>query len=361
MSATSDYPDLFTYRKRSILPKHTQKAVYDLGLGIQKILPDTTTIPAYRTSLQNMPASSLPRASAEIREIAGIYNGYQPHHSTNLISKFFRVLKGHPDNLSALLKSTPDLGWLLLFHGNGYLRQAALENLAADPLSEFEFSAVVYRLNDWVENVRLAATKYAARHFPSTNPEVIGKSSFFLLTQARHLSRWNKEGQAVLEEAIYRADVLIFLREQFSKVRSGRVGHTLQQLLRRPDFDPHLHYLACNAALPLVRAISMDVLLNERARWFVSYRKEWVDKVYGISRRIAEFDYRPIDTAVDFQTLVQIAASDRSAQVRKVAADSLIAKRQEASDLLDKIARKLQSDKNRSVRTRIDYYLRKRD
>ena len=360
MPSTPEHEDLYTYRKRSVLPPDAQTAVYELGQAVENRSITTTKISKFRDALKTVPASAVPRASAEIREIAGIYQGYhQPEQPTGLLAKFLTTLKPKSPITDAL-RSHSDIGWLLIFHGNGYVRQAALEALSSTPHSEFEFSAIVYRLNDWVENIRYSAAPYAKSFFPKTHPAIVGQSAFFLLAQARVLSRWNRDGQVVLEDTIYRPDVLEYLKVQFLSTRSGRVGHTIQQILKRPDFDTRLSELARNAALPSVRAVAMDALLNNRARWFVGYKKQWIDKVFSISRRVADFETRSVDLHTDFDGLLVAAASDKSAQVRKVAADTLNANLDGASEKMDKVAETLQHDKNSSVRSRIDFYMRKR-
>lgn len=358
MTAKPDYQDLYTHRKRSVLPPDAQTAVFELGQAIENRTSLSKQISKFRDALKTVPASSVPRASREIREIAKIYESYhQPVQTSGFFSKLLIAIKLKPTLLDKL-NSNPDLGWLLIFHGNGYVRQAALEKLNDAPNSEFEFSAIVYRLNDWVENIRTAAAQYATSFFPKTCSVIVGQSSFFLLAQAQVLSRWNRDGQTLLENAIYRPDVLEHLKDQFLSAPSGRVGHTLQQILRRPDFDTQLGELAHDAILPSVRAVAMDTLLNNRARWFVGHKARWVDKVFGISRRVAEFETRPVNVRSDFNSLIRAAASDNSAQVRKIAADAINANSKNSSTTMDEVAGTLEQDKNLSVRSRIDFYLR---
>ena len=355
MTAKTNYQNLYTYRKCSVLTPDAQTAVFKLGQAIENGTNISKKIFKFRDALKTLPASSVPRASIEIREIAKFHKIYhQPVQTSGFLIKLVKP------TLLDKLNSNPDLGWLLIFHGNGYVRQAALEKLNNAPESEFEFSAIVYRLNDWVGNVRTAATQYAASFFPKTSSNIVGQSSFFLLAQAQVLNRWNQDEQTLLEDTIYRPDVLKHIKDQFLSIRSGRVGHTFQQILRRSDFDTKLNELAHEAILPSVRAVAMDALLNNRARWFVGYKKQWVDKVFGISRRSAEFGTRPIDVQSDFETLLLNAASDKSAQVRKIAISAMITRIKNASKTMDEVARKLQTDKNLSVRSRVDFYLRTR-
>lgn len=357
---TKSYKDIYTYRQRSVLPAEVQTAVYRLGEAINGQTGTQNMIEEYRNALRGLPASAVPRASDEIRNIAGMYRGYHSPAQTMSLGDRIMSILGRNVTLPHMLKSYPDMGWLVLFHGNGYLRQAALENLNSAPQSEFEFTAIIYRMNDWVENVRILAERYFKEFDRQTEPSIVGDAAFFLLAQASKLSRWNERGRNLFEAGVYRSEVLNYMKGQFLSQRTGSVGRTLQQVLKRPDFDPELAELARNAKLPSVRAIAMDTLLNDRARWFVGYGKEWINKPLGVSRRVAVFETRPIHVETDFDELLKLASSDRTAQVRKIAADALIAKRHDATAEMDSIAQVLQSDKSSSVQSRIDFYLRER-
>lgn len=361
MAEIKDYPDLLHDGKRSILPEAAQVATHNLGCAVRDFDVSSSLVTSFRDSLKGVSAVAFPRAAAEIRGIGRIYQGHVGSRSEDLLSKIIPTLKEPRSALETMLKATPDLGWFCLLHGNGYIRQEAVENLKAAPMSVFEFSAIVYRLNDWVRNVRFSAEQYARRNFPITSPDIVAQSSFFLLKQTRVFGRWEKPGQELLEEAIYRQDVLDVLKDQFMCLGIGRMGPTLQQILKRADFDEQLYDLAVDAKQPAIRAIAMEALLSLRVQWVAGYRKEWVDRVYGISRRVAEFDSRPIEPRYEFTELLRIAANDRSVQVRKIACDALIKNRRSADDAFNQIAESLKHDKSFTVRSRIDFYLRHHD
>lgn len=86
----------------------------------------------------------------------------------------------------AALTKHPALGYFFIFHGDGHLREAALKCLIEPPDSPFEFAAVTYRLNDWVEQVRDVAYDCASKLFPNVSAEVVAESSFLAYPVITH-------------------------------------------------------------------------------------------------------------------------------------------------------------------------------
>ncbi|MFK8034895.1 MAG: hypothetical protein AB8B94_12190 [Hyphomicrobiales bacterium] len=362
MPKPEDETAQYSYRKRSFLPRTAQDTCFRLGvaLGSGTIQPDQ--IAAFRECLLPIAAKGVPQAAMEIREIAQLHRNADivpAVERRSFLWPFSKQTTGTSKLLNQypqLLDKFPDLGWLLMYHGNGFVRQAAIAALNDAPQCPFELSAVVYRLNDWVENVRLAAIEYCENHLANTSADVLAESAFFLIPQARILHRWDKEGQRLLEEALYRPDVVEKLKDKFLGIRTGRVGHVFRQCLSRNDFDQYLLELSSQAAMPTIRAIAIEALLTQRARWFVKRQKQWVDKRYNVSKHVAVIESRPIDIVVDVETLLETAASDRSSHVRKVAADVLIERRHDASDRMNRIANLLLSDPNAAVRSRAEFF-----
>ena len=359
MRRKQDYRDKYTHHNRSVLPEPVQDACHDLGQAFRSNTVTQEGIDRFRLGFQGLSAEAVPRASDEIRGIARLYKSEAPDGSGNpgwFSGSFF----SKPEDVPVPLDRHPDLGWLLLFHGNGFIRQAALEALCEAPQCPFEFSAIVYRLNDWVGNVRRAAADYSERTFGQTSASVVAESAFFLLHQAHALNRWDRVEKKQLDAVFQRPDVARLLKNEFLGIRPGRVGQTFRQFLQGAEIDPYLEELARDARLPSVRAIATQTLLSGRAQWFVGYREVWVDKRFGCSTKIAEFDSRAITPVCRESRVLEQAALDRSVQVRKVAADALIARRESATDRTDRIAHRLAADRNVSVRARAEFYLRKR-
>lgn len=355
MPRPPEYSDLFTYRKRSVLPENVQTLARDLGASFQRKVVSAELVSAFRSALQNLPAESVPRGATEIGEIARINMGYGNGEPVGLGSRFLQDLGLRRMNGGTLLQEHPDLGWLLMFHGSGYVRQASMEALTTSPSCPFEVAAVVYRLNDWVGNVRAASSEYARKFLVAASAEAISESAFFLLPQVTLLNRWDDQALTVVHDSIYRREVLDEMREQFLAPRSGKVGQSLRLILHRADFDIHLEKLALDASLPTVRAIAAETLLMGRARWFVGYRREWVNKVYGITRRIGEFETRNVEIDFGVADVLRAAARDKSSLVRRIAADFLVSKREHLTAEMAEFSDALRNDKSSAVRSRIDF------
>lgn len=355
MPSCPEYPDLFTYRKRSVLPENIQELARELGASFQRKLVSAELVTEFRRALKNLPAESVPRGADEIREIAQMNMGYGHREPVGLGSSFLQALGLKRMNGDTLLQEHPDLGWLLMFHGSGYVRQASMEALTTSPSCPFEVAAVVYRLNDWVGNVRKASSEYARKFLVTASAKAISESAFFLLPQVNHLNRWDDRTLSVVHDSIYREEVLEELREQFLTPRSGKVGQSLRLILQRADFDIHLEKLALEASLPTVRAIATETLLTGRARWFLGYRREWVSKVYGITQRVAEFETRNVEIDFGVEEILGAAARDKSSLVRRIAADFLISKREHLTAEMAEVSDALRKDKSSAVRSRIDF------
>jgi hypothetical protein len=355
MQRVPEYPDIFNYRKTSVFSETAQKSIGDLGFSFQKKAVTAQLISNFRSSLRETPAESIPRGSREIRQVAQFYQHYHYQGPSGIGSSFLQALGLKRTNIDSIFQEYPDLGWLLIFHGNGYIREAAMKALTTPPSCPFELAAVVYRLNDWVENVRSASVIYARKFLPMMKAEIISDSAFFLLSQLSVLNRWDGAAISVVNENIYRPDVLNKLKERFIETCTGKVSLSLRQILKQSNFDGCLNEVALNAKLPNVRAVAIETLLMERARWLVGYRKEWVDKVYGVTRRVAEFKTR--DVKVDYQQMLILpsAAQDKSYFVRRVAADFLVTKCQNMTPQMIDVLDRLSDDKSTVVRARIEF------
>jgi hypothetical protein len=89
----------------------------------------------------------------------------------------------------------------------------------------------------------------------------------------------------------------------------------------------------------------------------VGYEWIWIDKVYGVRKRVPKLDSRPIDGVPPIADLIRQGIEDKSAMVRRVIADALNEARSQLPDadsLVDKLAR----DRNAAVRSRADFMLR---
>ena len=346
MARLKTYPDLFTHRRRSVLPEDAQRVIHNLGDGTGSISGDAQKIEAYRAALSKLDPNIVAQASVEIREIGGLYHHHRPR-------KLTLVPAGSPGFRSCTS------GWFLQFHGNGFEREIALRRLEDTPRSPFEFVAIVYRMNDWAVQVRSAAFEYAERHFPKTDPAIIGEAAFFLFEQMRLLARWEPRATSLVEDTLYQERVLSLIKDRLLHITEGPVVRVLRAAMQRPDLDPLLPKLALEAKSAAIRACAADILLNGRARWAGGYKRVWIDKVYGISRREPDLRQRPLTISVDEQVHMVAASKDKSAQVRRIAASVLTEQLDNPQHWHSEIAARLKDDRNPSVASRMEFYFRK--
>lgn len=97
--------------------------------------------------------------------------------------------------------------------------------------------------------------------------------------------------------------------------------------------------------------VALRALIEGRAVWPVGYERVWVDKVYGISRRVVRLAERPLDRPLPVDALIQLGLGDRSAAPRRVAAEGLILHRHSLGDIAP-LVEGLARDRNPSVRER---------
>jgi len=257
-----------------------------------------------------------------------------------------------------LLKMERRLAWVFLFHGNGFVREAALESLTEPPNTPFFFAAIVWRLNDWAYEVRAAGLRAAQRLFPATPAEVIVGASSFLVGRTFYWGRWHKDDEAIVDRLLDRADVVALLARRFEFETAGPLGAQLKYALRRPGLDPYLRALSCDAKHPGVRAVALEALLRERVSWQSGFKKEWIDRRYGLFRQVLAHAERPLTEQLPSHPLIMQGLADKSALVRRVAVDAVIARRTTFPGLAD-VIEKLSRDKSRRLRERAEFLKRK--
>ncbi len=355
MQKTQDYADLTTHRRRSVLPPDLQGTIVELtrelnaGSGVLARLSD------YIGAIETLPASSIARAADEIADVGKLYRRAERVGASRVIASLLSYPSLQTD-LHALDRH-PRLGHLYMFHRDGRLREAVLRRLDDVPDSPFTFASIVYRLNDWVEEVRAAAFECAERLFPKTSAAVIAEASLFLFAQLPLLQRWGPKERALLEDTLYRTDVMQAVAERLISVRTGKTAQALLFALSRPGLDSLLPRMARDAAQPMVRAVSLETLLSRSARWPVGYGHEWVDKSLGIRRRVRLFEHRAVEHQLDLEELLHQGVQDRAAVVRRAAVSAMIRLRHDLAPAMTDVAHNLLQDKSSSVRSRAKFFL----
>lgn len=300
--------------------------------------------------LSALPADRIVRASCAIPALANL-GTWRPNRPFSILRLFRRRLSEN-----SLLKMNPDYAWLFLFHQSGYVREAALHAIQTPPASPFFFAAIAWRLNDWVEQVRQAAADCATRVLPRTDPAVAATAALYLLGRQFVWGRWSDIPQA-LHAAFSDKDVLAPLADQFRERATGPLATCLRYALKYPNIDEHLPCLAAGATQPAVRALAYRCLLTGEAVWPAGCEWAWIDKVYGVRKRVPKLESRPLSISSDVAYLIRQAIHDRSPKVRRVGADALTKARGHLPDA-DQLIGILATDANPSVRSWADFMLR---
>lgn len=339
------YDDVTGQRKISVLPPDLQLSIVRLcdGIGAGHIVE--YELAAVVSGLSAMPAESYLHAAREIISIGGLYH-YVPERS------FLRIDSSRPD--SDPISRVPSLEYLCLFHGNGYLREKALSKIDGPLESEFYFTSIAYRLNDWVEQVRKAAQVCAARIFPETSATIVAKAAFVLLERLPHWQRGKEI--SILEQTLSRPDVIQELVILIKTAETGSPNRVLTYALKCSEMDSQLLDLSRTAWQPAVRALALRTLMNGYAVWPEGYRREWIDKSMGQFRQVVAYHQRELSCKEPIESLIAQGAADRAAIVRRVAADGLVLHRKTLSNL-DELVQIFAHDKSASVRERAQFIL----
>ncbi|MBR0898276.1 hypothetical protein JQ616_25225 [Bradyrhizobium tropiciagri] len=321
------------------------------------------------TELATLPAHLVVRASREIATVAGL-GRWQPEERPRQVvpsdqASLFQQIKDRfvpkpppvsfpPDQ--ELLVANRDFAWLFLFHPSGYLREAALCHIATPPSSPFFLAALAWRLNDWVEPIRRAAMECFSRVSADIPAAIAAEAAIYLLERRFVWGRWSDE-VATLDPIFARGDVLAALAAELERRPTGRLSGCLRSALRYPGIDQHLPRLATAAIQPPIRAIAYQCLILRKLSWPVGFDWVWLDKVYGLRRRIPKLDSRDIESDQLLADLIARGIRDKSAFVRKIVADAMIAVRSQVAEEGPLVAL-LANDPNPAVRSRGDFLVR---
>jgi hypothetical protein len=258
---------------------------------------------------------------------------------------------------SRLWRSADHVAPVLMFNRSGYAREAALRAIKQLPDTSFFLAALVWRLNDWVGPVRRAAAECAHHQFPQLSVGTVVGAAPFLLERMPSWSRWSSTPQVVLN-ILGRPDCLAELARSFATTIEISAA-ALRTALRFGLLDNHLLSMSRAARRPEFRAVVLKTMLDSEVTWVTRYERQWVDKRYGITRRIPVLGRRSIDRPAPVDILIREGAADRNPLVRRVAAHGLV---QHATNLgpIEPFVRLFDNDKSPSVRWNIEYLVRQR-
>ena len=348
----ADYPSSLPGRKRTVLP------------------------PTLQTHLSNL-AGSLCHGQADMADVAGVVEGF-----SGLPVRDFRTTAGDIMMHGALyardsydkwttarahvqlagmigrLERTHGLEFVFLFHGNGYYRQAALELIDGPLEAPFLLAAVIYRLNDWVPEVRRAAFECALRVFAVTPAQVVVPAAIGMLEMRIHWQRGTREA-VIVDEVLSRGDVQSGMIGYLLQTPSGPVARTLCHLLRDARFDHALPSLARHAQHPAVRGLALRTLIQRQARWPVGMTTQWIDKSMAKGRRVQAFASRQVTIEAPIEPFIRQAAADHTAFVRKIAMQAVIDRPAQWAEFAD-VIETLSGDSSPSIREGMAYIERNR-
>jgi hypothetical protein len=189
-----------------------------------------------------------------------------------------------------------------------------------------------------------------------TTADVAAKAALYLLDRRLVWGRWTDEAN-VLDSVFGRSDVIAGLAAHLQEQSTGAVATCLRSASRYPDIDEHLPRIATAAVQPSVRAVAYQWLIAGKATWPVGYEWAWIDKVYGLRRRMPMLASRDIRATRPAAEWIRDGIHDKSPFVRRVAADALVGARSQLADA-DSLIAHLANDRNSAIRSRADFMLR---
>lgn len=261
------------------------------------------------TMLSNLPVTAFERLRRIITQEAGLFRRDQVRLRERLLWRF----------------RSSDLVWLYLFHGDGRWRVKALNEIKVAPQSAFGLVTLIYKLNDWVPQVREAAEACALRVFPQVRAEVVAEAANGFVTVFPHWRR--SESSAVLIALLNREDVILALKQRLLSGTEGAAASMLRSLAVLRGYHSMLPELAQAALQPSVRVLALKWCL---AGTIISYdysglqEKIWIDRVRGTFRWRWPICRTPLSITTEFIPLLETGLMDRSAMVRKAAMWALL-------------------------------------
>lgn len=299
-------------------------------------------------AIAHLPLQHFIRDANEVSRLAGLRTWGRP-------TPFSALFSMNDNAEAAQLARMPWLGWLFLFHNNGYLREPALRGLSGPAPGAFLLAQLFYRLNDWVPEIRVAARDCVERVAAATSPDIIATVVIALLDRTSGWGRWNDE-RTVLDRLLMRDDVARAMADLLARSVTGPHARALRQAMRADAIDPYLDGLATGAIQPAVRAVATSALIDGIARWPSGWRWQWIDKSLGQRRRVREIAERPLSLATDRALVLERAARDPSPAVRFTALEGVL-RYEMNSPIGARVANALCVDKAPRVSTRARFIL----
>ena len=256
------------------------------------------------------------------------------------------------------MRATPGCAPAWTCSGDGYLREAALDQTSGPMSRSVEVYLIYARLNDWVPEVRQAAEAAVQRCIPETPDHVLFPALWELTDRARLWRRTTGLHARIVGDLIARGAVFAqCMAEITGGQRPGRF-QVFRGLCHRPEIDSHLPDLARDARDPMIRAVALKALGTGRIGWPTGdQEKIWIDKPMGLYRLQTQVAHRPVSVCCKAHDLIAQGVADRAAVVRAAALDVAIHHRQDPgiAQTLPGWITALKGEKSARVRRRLDY------
>ncbi|REF26463.1 hypothetical protein BDD26_1108 [Xenorhabdus cabanillasii] len=249
------------------------------------------------------------------------------------------------------------LRWLDLCNADGFKRERALKILAGGAPNSFLLTLVFRKLNDWVPQVRIAARDVLPLIVEQSDPEIIVDVLFIILPYWNSWGRMGDEEKQILLNIIAMNQVAESLKKRLILSTSGPAATIFSQAGRIDALDTFLAEIAELSVQPALRAKAYRCLLESKFVWAEGNTWQWADKVYGIRRRIPVLNERIVSTTTSFIEYLNMATTDRSPMVRRIAGEMLIKQLENIGEEAFKLAQLLASDKSTAVAERGRYVL----
>ncbi|WP_145553742.1 hypothetical protein [Yersinia canariae] len=249
------------------------------------------------------------------------------------------------------------LKWLDICNADGFRREKALRTLSGGAPNSFLFALVVRKLNDWVPQVREAARDVLPLIAECSDPEIIVDVLFITLPYWDSWGRMGDTEKHILMKIILMEKVTESLKRRLILSTSGPVAAIFMQAGRTTALDTFLTEIAESSVQPSLRAKAYRCQFDRKFVWAEGLTWQWIDKVYGIRRRVPVLKGRIIDTTRPLLENLRMATVDRSPMVRRIAGEMLIKELDSIGDEAFRLAKVLASDTSPSVSERGRYAL----
>lgn len=267
--------------------------------------------------------------------------------------------RGFPLNLFQSRRERPLIPWVDCCNSNGYQRERALRAMKDGAPNSFLFAILLRRLNDWVPEVRTAARECISVVVKRTELEHVLEALWGVLP---HLDTWGrlqtKDKEVIVDILGYQA-IPRWLSEKIITAPIGPAPAVLRQVGRQPAFDRFLTDISTKAVQPAVRAKAYKSQLDGYVAWIEGYQWMWIDKHWCKGRYMPVIEKRDIQVDRPFLKLLEAAATDRSALVRRVAGNALFIETDSLRADVVPIAKMLASDPSPSVSERGKFALKR--